>query len=175
MNRLFAKPDQILRYGAFWSAPLLIILLGHFMVDVCAAIVPASLNIFEQRWNLTEKQSAWLLGTGSLSSGLAQPVFAWISDRTNSRVYGGLGLALAAALICSIGMAPTAVWVFVCYTFGMIGSGMFHPIAASTVGALNPLRRSKIITLFFIAGMLGGVTGSALAPACSSSQTDSRG
>ncbi len=164
MNRLFRKPDQLLSYGTILSAPMLVILVGHFLVDVCASIVPASLNIFEQRWNLSARQSAWLLGTGSLSSGLAQPIFAWISDRTNNRLYGGLGLAMAVILIGSIGLAPTAVWVFVFYTIGMIGSGMFHPIAASTIGALNPARRSKIITMFFIAGMLGGVSGSTLAP-----------
>lgn len=147
-----------------WSIPLLAILAGHFFVDICAAIVPASLNVIEQRWGMTPRQSAWLMGVGSLSSGLAQPLFAWISDRTNNRMYGGLGLAIVAALVCSMGLAPTAIWVFVFYLFGMMGSGMFHPIAASTIGALNPLRRSQLVTLFFLAGMLGGVTGSAFAP-----------
>jgi MFS family permease len=79
-------------------------------------------------------------------------------------MYGGLGLALVATLVGSIGLAPTALWVFIFYLVGMTGSGMFHPIAASTIGALNPLRRSQLVTFFFIAGMLGGVTGSVLAP-----------
>ena len=164
MTMLEPLGDKRLPGRFVWSIPLLAILAGHYFVDICAAIVPASLNVIEQRWGMTPRQSAWLMGIGSLSSGLAQPLFAWISDRTNNRLYGGLGLAIAALLVCSIGLAPTAIWVFVFYLVGMMGSGMFHPIAASTIGALNPLRRSQLVTLFFLAGMLGGVTGSAFAP-----------
>ncbi len=148
----------------FWSFPLAMILVGHFMVDVCAVIVPSSLTVIEQRWFLGDLQSAWLLGVGSLASGLAQPIFAWISDRTNNRLYGGLGLLVAGVVIGSIGWAPNAMWLFVLYMIGMMGSGMFHPIAASTIGALNPLRRGHAVTLFFIAGMIGGVTGATFAP-----------
>lgn len=164
MNRAASSSRAVVQTGAFWSAPMILILLAHYCLDMCAAVVPSSLNILEQRWNLSEYQSAWLLGAGSLSSGLAQPVFAWISDRTNNRLYGGLGLGLAVVLVCSIGLTSTPAFLFLFYIGGMIGSGMFHPIAASTIGALKPVSRSRIITLFFICGMLGGVSGSLMAP-----------
>ncbi len=164
MTLLDQNPDKGVPGRFIWSLPLLAILVGHYVVDICAAIVPASLNVIEQRWNMTPRQSAWLMAVGSLSSGLAQPLFAWISDRTNNRMYGGFGLVIIAMFVGSIGIAPTAVWVCIFYMAGMMGSGMFHPIAASTIGALNPLRRSQLVTLFFLAGMMGGVTGSALAP-----------
>ena len=44
---------------------------------------------------LAASQTAWLLGIGSVSSGLSQPLSAWLSDRTDSRVYGPVGLVVA--------------------------------------------------------------------------------
>ena len=40
-------------------------------------------------------------GIGSLTSGLCQPIAAWLSDRLNSRIFAALGLALAAACLSS--------------------------------------------------------------------------
>jgi MFS family permease len=75
-----------------------------------------------------------------------------------------LGVAVAAVLIGLLGLAPGISVIFEMYLNGMIGSGMFHPIAASTIGALVPSRRSQAVSLFFIAGMVGGVAGAAIAP-----------
>lgn len=147
-----------------WTLPFLAIVSAHFVMDAFSGMIPASLGLIQARWTMTDQQGAWFLGIGSLCSGLAQPFFAWLSDRTGNRVFGGLGLCIAAVLISSIGLAANALYLFAFYAFGMIGNGMFHPIAASTIGQLTPRRRSLAVSCFFVAGMLGGITGATLGP-----------
>ena len=164
MNDQATKLEQSINRRTTWTAPFVVILMAHFMMDGFSGMVPSSLGLLQERWQLTDQQGAWLLGLGSLCSGLAQPLFAWISDRTGNRIYGGLGLTIAGLLLSSIGLATSAIHLFAFYSFGMVGNGMFHPIAASTIGQLNPGRRSQAISYFFVAGMLGGIAGATLGP-----------
>lgn len=147
-----------------WTLAFVTVLLSHFTVDTFSQMIPASLGLIQEKWHLSDRQSAWFLGVGSLCSGLAQPIFAWLSDRRGNRIFGGLGLAIVALLISSLGLAVSISYLFAFYIVGMIGNGMFHPIAASTIGQLRPQRRSFAVSCFFVAGMLGGICGATLGP-----------
>ena len=50
------------------------ILVSHTLVDVYAALVPPLIGVLQVRCELTDVQKAWLLGIGSLASGLSQPL-----------------------------------------------------------------------------------------------------
>jgi FSR family fosmidomycin resistance protein-like MFS transporter len=144
-----------------------LLLASHTLVDVYAAFVPPLLGVLEVRCQLDPAQTAWLLGIGSLTSGLSQPLSAWLGDRVDSRIFGGLGLAMAAVCISSIGHASSYPTLVLLYALGMIGVGVYHPIAASSMGHLSDMlgsRRSLGVSFFFVAGMAGGVTGAFLAP-----------
>ncbi len=135
------------------------LLLAHAVVDALAALVPASLGLLEVRIGITAKQSAWLLGIGPLVSGLSQPLCALLSDRQHTRLWGIVGLALAGVGICLLGLAPQMSALVAIYAVGMIGVGMFHPVAATTIGQLQQHQRHSAMSLFFVSGMLGGVLG----------------
>ncbi len=145
-----------------------LILGAHVVIDVYSAYVPPLLGMLEVRCHLSPAQTAMILGLGSVSSGLSQPLSAWLSDRTDSRMFGGLGLLLAAICLSCIGMASSMASLAAIYVLGMVGVGIFHPIGASSIGqlsdALPRARRSLGISLFFVAGMAGGISGSILAP-----------
>ncbi len=140
---------------------------SHTTVDLFAAIVPPLYGVLQVRCELTPQQAAWLLGVGSLSSGLSQPISAWLSDRFDSRLFGAAGLALAAVCLSCIGLANDFRSLLALFVCGMIGVGIFHPVGASTMGQLaDQLRgrkRSIGISVFFVAGMAGGITGSLIA------------
>ena len=151
--------------GLLWSIPFYALLVGHFVTDTYSAIIPAILSKVEQSVALSAGLSAWLLGVGALSSGLSQPIFALLSDRLNTRIFAGLGLILSSSFICTIPLLTSSRAVFIHYVIGMIGVGMFHPVAASVIGQISPQQRSLAVSLFFVCGMIGGVSGSILAPA----------
>ena len=140
------------------------ILAGHVAVDALAALLPSTLGLFEARLHLTAKQAAWLLGLGPLCSGLAQPVCALISDRLKSRWAGVIGIALGAIGIGSLGFADGMVSLAVVYALGMIGIGMFHPIGVATIVHLRDHRRTAAVSMFFVAGMCGGISGALVWP-----------
>lgn len=154
------RPDGLLRR-------LATIVGSHTTVDLFAAIVPPLYGVLQVRCDLTPQQAAWLLGVGSLSSGLSQPISAWLSDRFDSRLFGAAGLAMAAVCLSCIGLADDFRSLLTLYIGGMIGVGIFHPVGASTMGQLadqfRGRKRSIGISVFFVAGMAGGITGSLIA------------
>lgn len=141
-----------------------VLLLSHTVVDALAALVPSTLGLLEIRVGMTAQQSAWLLGLGSLCSGLAQPICAVVSDRRNTRLLGVVGVALAALGIGTLGLATDVLSLALIYALGMIGIGMFHPVGATTIGHLRSHNRNTAISLFFVAGMIGGVSGALFWP-----------
>lgn len=140
------------------------VLAGHVFVDTLATLVPSTLGLLEVRVGMTAQQSAWLLGLGSLCSGLSQPICALISDRRNTRLLGIIGVALGGLGICSLGLASNATTLALIYALGMIGIGMFHPVGATTIGHLRSHKRNSAMSLFFVAGMVGGVSGAYMWP-----------
>jgi FSR family fosmidomycin resistance protein-like MFS transporter len=154
--------------GAGVRARLGIILCAHTMVDIYAALVPPLLGVLEIRCHLEPRQTALLLGIGSLSSGLSQPLSAILGDWLDSRVCGAAGLLLAGVCLSSIGMVESFAGLVAIYVLGMVGVGIFHPVGASSMGHLADrlprARRSLGVSLFFVAGMAGGITGAALGP-----------
>ncbi|MCH2178077.1 MAG: MFS transporter, partial [Mariniblastus sp.] len=141
-----------------------VILLSHYIVDTYSSLVPPLLGVVESRFQLTPKWTAAFLGIGAIFSGLAQPSYAWLSDRLNTRVFGGLGVVLGGLGITLIGYATTPRLLFGLYAMGMMGVGMFHPIAASTIGRLAGDKRNLAISWFFVFGMGGFFTGSLIGP-----------
>lgn len=149
----------------FWIAfPIVTILASHWIVDTLSAVIPTLLGVVETEYVMQPEWSALLLGMGAICSGLAQPFFAWLSDRWNTRIFGALGILLGALGIGFIGFVPNVKSVFLFYAIGMIGVGMFHPIAASTVGRIAGERRGLALSWFFVFGMGGFFTGALLGP-----------
>lgn len=140
------------------------ILAAHVVVDALSALVPSSLGLLEARLHLTARQTAWLLGVGPLFSGLAQPICALVSDRLATRQWGVWGVVLGVLGIGSLGFADSFWSLTVVYAVGVIGIGMFHPIGAATIGHLWQTRRTSAVSVFFVAGMLGGVLGALVWP-----------
>jgi FSR family fosmidomycin resistance protein-like MFS transporter len=153
-------------HGVFGLAalPIGVIFVCHYLIDTYSATLQPLLGVVQTEFGMKPQWAAVLLGLGSIVSGLAQPVFAWASDQLNTRVFGAIGVVLGGIGITLIGFAPNAPVVFLMYAVGMLGIGMFHPIAASTIGQLAGDKRGMAISWFFVFGMGGFFTGSLLAP-----------
>jgi MFS family permease len=63
-----------------------------------------------------------------------------------------------------VGLANNVLTLALIYAVGMTGIGMFHPVGAATIGHLRAHKRNSAMSLFFVAGMAGGVVGAILWP-----------
>ncbi len=158
MNNIFSRSPWLL------SLPVIAILLSHYIVDVYSSVIPPLIGVVQTEFSMRPAWAAFLLGLGSICSGLAQPLFAWLSDRTGSRIFGPLGIVFAALGIGLVGYLNNIAALFVVYSIAMIGIGMFHPIATARIGRIAGEQRGFAISLFFVFGMAGFFTGSLLGP-----------
>ena len=155
---------QTFRSSWIFTAPVIAILLGHLIVDTYSSLVAPLIGVIENEFGMRSEWAAILLGVGSLVSGLSQPIFAWISDRTRSSVYGAAGIILAGLGIGLIGYSVNVKMVFLMFAIGMVGVGMFHPIATARIGAIAGDQRGFALSLFFVFGMAGFFFGSLFGP-----------
>jgi len=137
---------------------------AHGVTDFFSAVTISLIPLLTARLELTTGQVALLLGVGSVASGLIQPLVAWASDRLDTRSLGTIGLGVAVVCVSLIGRARSFEVLLLLHGVGAAGVGAFHPPAAATVGHLSGSRRSLGVAIFFLAGMVGGVSGSVLVP-----------
>lgn len=140
------------------------IVITHSAVDFFSYFLIPILTILEGRLSLTPTQGAILVGVGSISSGLIQPLVALISDRYKTPWPGVLGMLLCVAAYSLLGYANSFATLLLLQILGSAGSGAFHPVAAATMGRLTARRRTVGISVFFMAGMIGGIAGNAFTP-----------
>lgn len=140
------------------------IVVTHSAVDFFSYFLIPILTVLEGRLSLTPTQGAVLVGVGSISSGLIQPLVALISDRYKTPWPGVLGMLLCVAAYSLLGYANSFQTLLLLQILGSAGSGAFHPVAAATMGHLTARRRTVGISVFFMAGMIGGIAGNAFTP-----------
>lgn len=140
------------------------IVIAHAAVDFFSYFLIPILTVLEGRLTLTPAQGAILVGVGSIAGGLIQPLVALVSDRYKTPWPGVLGMLLCVAAYSLLGYADSFGVLLLLQIVGSAGSGAFHPVAAATMGRLTARRRTLGISVFFMAGMMGGIAGNAFTP-----------
>jgi MFS family permease len=138
---------------------------AHACTDFLSFVTIALLPLLAVRLDMSITQKASLISLGAVASGAIQPVVAWLSDRFDSRVTGTLGLAVASVCVGLLGYAQGFDELVVLFFFAVLGIGAFHPASAAAVGQLAGTRRSAMLSVFFLFGMIGGILGNVLSPA----------
>lgn len=145
-------------------ARLWIPIAAHSVTDFLSFVPIALMPLLAFHLGMDNNQRALLLSTGAFVSGGIQPLVAWINDRFDTRATGTAGLVMAALAIGGLGFTDTFLQLFILFTIGVAGVGAFHPAAASTVGQLAGKHRSTMLSVFFLFGMIGGISGNVLSP-----------
>jgi MFS family permease len=136
----------------------------HSVTDFLSFVTIALMPLLAVRLGMSITQKALLLSLGAAASGGVQPLVAWINDKLDSRLTGALGLATAAVCVGSLGYAQTYPQLLVLFFFGILGVGAFHPATAAATGQLAGPRRSAMLSVYFLFGMIGGILGNVLSP-----------
>lgn len=159
-----AVPDFAPSFSFATRARIAAIVITHSAVDFFSYFLIPILTVLEGRLSLTPVQGAILVGVGSIAGGLIQPLVAIVSDKYKTPWLGVLGMFFCVAAYSMLGYANSFGALLLLQIVGSAGSGAFHPVAAAAMGQLTARRRTFGISVFFMAGMIGGIAGNAFTP-----------
>lgn len=137
---------------------------SHSSVDFLSFVPIALMPVLKAHASLTDTQVALTLATHAFASGAIQPAAAWVSDRFDHRIIGALGVVAAGLGIGGLSYATSFPMLIVLILLTAGGVGAYHPTGAAAVGSLAGKARGRWMSLFFVAGMLGGISGNVLSP-----------
>lgn len=144
-----SQPSRILPF-----IPLLILIgLAHFLVDTMLGIWP----IYKSLAQLDMAKAGLIVAVGAFIGEGSQLIFGSFSDKGYRKVLIIIGLIIAMASAFLPYFSDYSL-LFVLYLTTCIGSGCFHPCAASLVSGLIPSRRGLLMAIFAAAGSLGLAT-----------------
>ena len=134
--------------------------LVHFVNDAYSCVLTALLPAVLPALGLTIGAGGVLTATYQVVSAVLQPVVGHLSDRRGMGwpIWAGLGLtALGSSFV---GLAPTFPVLLACAAVASVGTSLFHPVAAVTVGRLSPDdARGRWMGLYETVGWAGTVVG----------------
>ncbi len=141
---------------------------SHALIDIFPIFFVTLMLPLRRNLELADWQVTFIYMATPIFSGLCQPLLAWLSDKHDTRLTGPVGLAMGGVCIASIGFATDFWQLIALQIIGVVGTGMYHPIATATAAQLGAktLRngRAQAIGIFIACGMIGQTLGSVFAP-----------
>ena len=147
--------------------------LGHFAVDLYAAMLVPLYPVITSKLGINLAFISSIIAIGHLVSSLLQPVFGYIADKLQHRVFMVWGLVLSSIFIPCAARSATVLTFLVCLLLGMIGNAFFHPQVSALVKDFNKNHPDLSKTMSIFLGL--GTIGYAIGPYCSTFFTESFG
>ena len=148
------------RLAAFRNRPLMMLMLGHLMIDMYVGLLPVFYPLLIDRFAIDLKTVGLVSLAYTGVASLIQPLFGWIADRYGTR-YIGLALIWTATMFATIGFATSFPLLLVLAAAAGLGSGAYHPFGALNASAVIPApQRNTAMSIY----VTGGTVGVALGP-----------
>jgi len=140
---------------AFNLKVLLILSLGHLVVDIYQGALPATLPFIKDKLGLSYALTGIILLAANMASSIMQPVFGYFSDRKVMPILLPMGL-LAAGVGYSLIMLPQhfALVLFLVVISGL-GVASYHPEGYKTAHFFTGTRSATGMSVFSVGGNLG--------------------
>lgn len=131
----------------------------HFLVDTAAGTINPLWQGFEERFGVRSGGLLWVYVCWQAASSFSQLLFAWWADRAPQRWLIWAGPVVGTACMGLTGLAPHPVVLAVLLVLSGLGIAAFHPEGAAAAGAVAPLQRSRMMSIFALWGYLGQSLG----------------
>ena len=128
---------------------------GHFCVDGYASMLGALIPFLFVAHGLSLTQTGFLAGLFIFSSAFLQPMFGYLSDRVNTKIFTVLGPAVTGIFIASLGLAPNFPMMLGCVFLASLGTAAFHPQGTAMVSESSQGSHGFQLSFFITSGMLG--------------------
>lgn len=142
------------------NRPLMMLMLGHFTVDMYVGILPVLYPLLIARYDLNLQTVGLISLAYSGVASLSQPLFGWLADRSGTRLIG-LTMIWTGLTFALVGFAPSFPLILLAAAAAGLGSGAFHPLGALGAAAVIPPAQRNIAMSVYVTG---GTVGVALGP-----------
>ena len=133
---------------------------GHFTNDIYGSVLPAILPVVLPAMGLTVGAGGILIAANQVVSALLQPLIGHVADRRSIRWPIWLGVALSGLGTSLFGVVPNFWTLAAVVVLAGVGTAIFHPVSAASVGALAPPdSRGRWMGLYETTGWAGTVAG----------------
>ena len=137
------------------ALPLSLAVAGsHAASDLITQILPVVYPLLIAQRSFTYSQIGTVALVVSLCYGLTQPLFGWLSDRTDAKKIVVASLVWSAIAISFVGLIGVYGGLLVCVGLVALGSAAYHPSGASLTARLG--RKSQSMAYFATGGFFGG-------------------
>ena len=124
--------------------PLVIVSLGHLVVDMYLGGLPVLLPVLMDAYSLSYAQVGFLMFLAQVSSSVVQPVFGYVSDGAGLRSVLQWGLVVAAFGLALIVFSPSYLVVLLATALCGLGVAAYHPEASKIADyAGEPAKRRR--------------------------------
>ena len=138
----------------------MVLMLGHFTVDMYAGLLPVLYPLLTDRFELDLATLGLVTLAYSGVASVSQPLFGWLADRYGTRLTG-LALLWTRLSFATIGFAPTFPILLLLAAAAGLGSGAFHPFGALNASAVIEEGQRNVAMSIYVTG---GTVGVAMGP-----------
>jgi FSR family fosmidomycin resistance protein-like MFS transporter len=141
------------------NRPLMMLMLGHFTVDMYVGLLPVLYPLLIPRYQLNLQTVGLVSLAYSGVASLSQPLFGWLADRSGTRLIG-LTMIWTGLMFALVGFAPTFPLILLAAAAAGLGSGAFHPLGALAAAAvIPPAQRNTAMSVYVTGGTIGVALG----------------
>jgi MFS transporter, FSR family, fosmidomycin resistance protein len=144
---------------------LVILSLGHLVVDIYQGALPATLPFIKERLALSYATTGVILLISNLTSSVLQPLFGYYSDRKSTAVLLPVGLLCAGLGFSLLPLMPYYGAVLLLVVVSGLGVASYHPEGYKTAHFFTGDKSATGMSIFSVGGNLGFSLGPILAVA----------
>lgn len=134
---------------------IVLLTLGHIVVDMYQGAVPALLPVWKQAFALPYAATGAVMLLFNVSSSVVQPALGLEVDRLRSRYVLALALLASSAGMVAALLAPGYAALMAFVLLGGLGVALFHPEASRRVHEASGAFRAAVMSWFTLGGNVG--------------------
>ncbi len=134
---------------------LLILSLGHLVVDIYQGALPAILPFLKEKLDLTYAMTGMILMAANFTSSILQPVFGYVSDRRAMAYLLPLGLVAAGVGFSLLPFSPYFLLILGLVVTSGLGVASYHPEGYKTAHFFTGNKPATGMSVFSVGGNVG--------------------
>ncbi len=138
-----------------WFPSAFLMSCAHFVSDMYPGFLAPLLPLLMLQHDFSITFAGIIASVSSFANSFTQPLFGYLSDRFNRRIFVIFGPLLSAVFYCSIGFMPNKWWLIACVFIGGLGVAQFHPQAAMLTNQISDDKKDRTMSVFAVGGTVG--------------------